>query len=445
MPYSSPRRPSPKFHNDWDLLLDEAFDAQLRRTVTLSPSGRGWFAAMTGAKAAIVSLLLMAAAGVVWQLATAERFTWAAGCGNDGAQYCQMAAGQLATEPYSRRILLPGIVSQLGLSGADGFALVNAFVLFACLAAFVYLCVMELGRGQTPLVGLVTALAALVFLSNRNTIHLYLAGPVLTDFMALFFLFVGCVALIKMSRDGRWVAVAAGAAFAGALTRENLAIILVAAAVFATITRTVRWPTILPILGAGLAGTLIAFSQPTLTVEHKPILDVIVLWIAADFVHPGGFVRFGVMVPLGMGPLAFACPAWARPIWRDEVCRVLAATAIIFTGVSIFAGGDTDRILMPAGLLFAACVLRLYATGVVRLGPLLLLVAAAWIWQLPFVVVAGDPTSVYSFWALRVTPISDVLTFGLAPILIGVPLVAAAFLLQVRPKVESPVGHDAVA
>ena len=51
----------------------------------------------------------------------------------------------------------------------------------------------------------------------------------------------------------------------------------------------------------------------------------------------------------------------------------------------------------------------------------------------------------YSFWALRVTPISDVLTFGLAPILIGVPLVAAAFLLQVRPKVESPVGHYAVA
>ncbi len=415
----------------------------LRRAMTLSPS-RGWFAATTRAKAAIIGVVLLAAAGVVYQLATAERFTWAAGCGDDGAQYCRMAAGQLAIEPYSRRILLPGIVSHLGLSGADGFALVNAFVLFACFVSFVYLCVMDLRRGRTPIVGLVTALAALVFLSNRNTIHLYLAGPVLTDFLGLLFLFVGCVALIKMSRDDRWCLLVAGAAFAGALTRENLALILVAAAVFAAITRTVRWPTILPILGAGLAGTLIAFSQPTLAVEHQSILDVIVGWIKADFAHPGGFFRFGVMALLGMGPLAFVCLAWPRPIWRDEACRVLAATAIIFTGVSIFAGGDTDRILMPAGLLCAACVLRLYATGVVRLEPLLLLVAAGWIWQLPFVVVAGDPTSVYSFWVLRVTPISNVLTFGLAPILIGMPLVVVAFLLQVRPKAESPVGHDAV-
>lgn len=403
---------------------------------------------MTGAKATIGGLLLLAAAGVVWQLATAERFAWAAGCGNDGAEYCRMAAGQLATEPFSRRILLPGIVSQLGLSGADGFALVNAWVLLACFAAFVYLCMMELGpsRGQTPLVGPVTASAALLlFLSNRNTIHLYLAGPVLTDFLGLLFLFVGCIALIRMSHDSRWCLLAAGAAFAGALTRENLAIILVAAALFAAVTRTVRWPIIMPILGAGLAGTLIAFSQPTLTVEHQSIVDVITLWIAADFVNRREILRFGVMVLLGMGPLAFVCLAWPRPIWRDEVCRVLAATAIIFTGVSIFAGGDTDRILMPVGLLFAACVLRLYATAVVRLGPLLLFVAAAWIWQLPFVVVAGDPTSVYSFWALRVVPISDVLTFGLVPILIGVPLVVAAFLLQARPKVESPLGHDAVA
>jgi hypothetical protein len=400
--------------------------------------------AVTGTTAAIVGVLVLAAAGVVQQLATAERFAWAAGCGNDGAWYCRMAAGQLATEPFNRRILLPWIVRHLGLSGAEGFAVVNAFVLTACLAAFAYLSVMDLTPGKGRIVGLGAALAGLVFLSNRNTIHMYLAGPVLTDFLGILFLFLGCVALIKMSRDSRWWLLAAGVAFGGSLTRENLGAIIVAATVFAAVTRTVRWPTILPVFGAGLVGTLIAFSQPTLTTVHESLPHVIAGWISADFLHPLGLVRFGVMTLLGIGPLALLCLARPREIWRDGACRLMAGTAIIFTAVSIFAGGDTDRILLPAGLLLAACALRLLVSGVVRPAPMLLLVAAAWIWQLPFVVVAGDQASVLAFWGMRVTSMSNVLMFGVAPILVSVPLLVAAFLLEARLKAKLPAAEEAI-
>lgn len=394
---------------------------------------------MSRARAAIIGALLLTAAGVVYQFATAQRISIVDGCGFDGSQYCQMAAGQLATEPFSRRILLPGIVRGLGLSGADGFAIVNALFLLAGLAAFVYLSVIGLGLRRAPLAGPAAALAALVFLSNRNTIHLYLSYPALTDFLALLFLLVGCVALIRMSSDVRWSLLAAGAAFAGALTRENLAVILGAAAVAAALTRTVRWMTVVPIAGAGLAGTFIAFSQPALNTEHQSIFDVTVQWITADFRDQESILRFGVMVLLGLGPLVLACLAWRKPIWRDAVCRITALTAVVFIGVSTFAGGDTDRILMPAGLLLAACVFRLYAIGAVRLEPLLLLVGAAWIWQLPLVAVAGDPTSWIAFWALHAAPISAVLGLGVAPILIGSPLLGAAFLPQRRPRAESEV------
>ena len=377
-----------------------------------------------GATAIVAPALLLAVAGLAWQAATATRIVVGSGCGYDGLQYCQMAAGQGAIEPFSRRILLPGIVTQLGLSGPDGFALVNAIVLVACLGAFLYLCGVHASNWRHPASAAVVAIGVLTFLGDRNTIHLYLSYPVLTDFLALLFLLVGCGALIKTQGDARWSLIAAGAAFAGALTRENLAVVIMATAVGLAVMGNLRWRTVLPILAAGTAGTLIAFAQPSLTSAPQPLVDVITGWIAADLGSLDGLLRFVVMVALGLGPFVGACVAWRRPIWRDGPCRIMAVMAIIYAGVSIFDGGDTDRILMPAGILLAACTLRLHSLGVVRLRPLLLFVGAWWIWQLPFVVVGGDSASWIGFWALRVAPVSDVLTFGLAPILVGLLLLA---------------------
>lgn len=53
---------------------------------------------------------------------------------------------------------------------------------------------------------------------------------------------------------------------------------------------------------------------------------------------------------------------------------------------------------------------------------------AAWVWQLPLPAVAGDAASWIAFWALRAAPIDDVLRSRRAPILIGLPLLSAAFL-----------------
>ena len=404
----------------------------------------------TMAKALIVAAGLLGAFGALYQILTSERITYRLGCGFDGSQYCQMAAGQLGIEPFNRRVLLPGIVNQLGLSGADGFALVNAFVIFAVLCAFVYLCTVVVGRGRSaglarprvPALVAIGALAVFAFITHRNTIHLYLSYPALSDYLALFFLFLGCIAIIKATDDDRWAFLAAGAAFAGALSRENLAIILAVVAVIAGLVRLVRWPTVVATIGAGAAGTYIAFAQPFLPSQSLSIVELLNLEISQDFGSAEGFLRFAIMALLGIGPMAILCVLSARTVWRDPACLILAATGLVFAAISVFAGGDTDRILMPAGLLFAACAIRLYALGEVGLAPMALFLGAMWIWQLPLTVVPGDPDSWLSFWGLRVTPIDNVLLYGLAPILIGAPLVIAGLVLALRPK-PVPIGIEA--
>ncbi len=414
----------------------------------------GWGARLPwgGGRSAMVTwpaalVLLVAVGSAAFQLLTAVRIDLRAGCGGDGGQYCLMAAGQLAVEPFSRRILLPDLVRGLGLLGADGFAVVNAVVLAATLVTFVVLCVagVRAQSGRGSLRSLVIALAALVFLGNRNTLHLYLTYPVLTDFLALLELFIGCLALIATRGDTRWIWVVASAAFAGAITRENVPVILTLSALLVCAIDRRPWRTVVPIAVASAVGLWIAFSQPTASVEHESVIGVVSRWIGLNFGDPDMFFRFVVMILLGLGPLGIAAAAWWRRIRRDDASRVFAVTAIVFIAVSLLSGGDTDRILMPAGLLLAACVLRLVEPQAVGLVPTLLIVAAGWVWQLPFVVIAADATAWFSFWALRVAPLADVVKYGLVPVVVGTPLLAAGLLVQRRGSrwsLGSRLAHD---
>jgi hypothetical protein len=105
----------------------------------------------------------------------------------------------------------------------------------------------------------------------------------------------------------------------------------------------------------------------------------------------------------------------------------------IFTALSAFGGGDTDRILTPAGLLLAlAIVVSGSRSGKALLG-FAVVVAAYAVQQEPVHAVGGNPTDWLTFFGLRVSPLSSVIRNGLIPSLIALPLAVVGFML-LRPR-----------
>jgi hypothetical protein len=135
------------------------------------------------------------------------------------------------------------------------------------------------------------------------------------------------------------------------------------------------------------------------------------------------------MVLLAFGPFVFLLATLRDETRNRRLALWIAGVAAIFTGVSAFGGGDTDRILTPAGLLLAlAVVVGGGRSGKALLG-LVVLVAAYGLQQEPFHAVSRDPAAWLGFFGLRVTALSSVVHNGLIPSLIALPLAVAGFLL----------------
>jgi hypothetical protein len=115
--------------------------------------------------------------------------------------------------------------------------------------------------------------------------------------------------------------------------------------------------------------------------------------------------------------------------WNGRSALWIAGVAAIFTAVSIFGGGDTDRILTPAGLLLALAVLVSGGRSGKALLGLAVVVAAYAVQQEPFYAVSGEPTAWLTFFGLRVTTLSSVVDNGLIPSLIALPLAVAGYML----------------
>ena len=145
------------------------------------------------------------------------------------------------------------------------------------------------------------------------------------------------------------------------------------------------------------------------------------------------------MLMLALGPFLFLLGT-VRDETRDRrFVMWIAGVAAIFTAVSVFGGGDTDRILTPAGLLLAlAVVVSASRSGKALLG-IAAVVAAYAVQQDPVHAVSGDPTTWLTFFGLRVTTLSSVIQNGLIPSLIALPLaVLGCGLVRSRRTAASP-------
>ena len=381
-------------------------------------------------KAAVVlsgSLFGLAAAAATSQLLGSERISINGGCGWDGEFYCAMLKGTVVPEPYSRRILLPFLARQVSADTLTGFWVVNVLSLAAVTILAMYIAWKlrpeELRASLDA--GLVPPLAVgAAFLSARNSFHIIATYPALTDALGLLLL-VGAIALVVLPVPprARWVLIPI--CFLAPLSREQLAAVLAGALVLAGLMRLLPWLTALSALAASLLGGALALRQPHLG-GAQPLRGTVKYWLDHDFGSWQGFFRFIVMVMLAFGPFLLVlglARGWNRTaLW-------IVSVAAIFTAISLFAGGDTDRILTPAGLLIVLAASISVTKNERALLGLALLVAAYAVQQAPFARVGGDPVAWLTFFGLRVTTIDSVVHNGLVPLLIGLPIAVAGFIL----------------
>jgi hypothetical protein len=192
--------------------------------------------------------------------------------------------------------------------------------------------------------------------------------------------------------------------------------------------RLLPWAVSLGAAGAAVAGGLYAFSRPH-SGGGQSLSETIRTWVDQDFGSWNGFLRFGLMVLLALGPFVLAAVALHAELESSKPALWIVAVAAIFTGISVFAGGDTDRILTPAGLLLGLAVVVAGSgteAGLLGLG---LLVAAYAVQQEPIRSVSGEPQAWLSFFGLRVTTTSSVIGNGLVPTIVALPLTVGGIIV----------------
>jgi hypothetical protein len=418
-------------------------------TTATAPGSRG--ALLSGdpllkATVGLSSLLFLFSAGTaIGQLALSDRIDRRGGCGFDGYYYCLMLKGTTVPTPFSRRILLPFLARQVSVDDLAGFWVVNVLSLVAATAIAMYAAwrLVPVVRGQATVAYRVVPplLVGAVFLSARNSFHLIATYPALSDPLALLML-VGAVALVVSPVLPSTRLLLIPLCFLAPLGREELAPALGLALILAAVMRLLSWPLALAAAGASAAGATYAFHQPntggaglcltrhgTYVPCPQSIESTLRFWLDWDFGSWNGFLRFGVMVMLAFGPFVLFLGTLRNKAWSRRPVLWIVGVAAIFTAVAVFGGGDTDRILTPAGLLVALAVIASASRSKRALLAVALLVIAYAVQQDPVQAVNGNPSDWLTFFGLRVTSLSSVVRNGLIPSLIALPLAFAGYVV----------------
>ena len=339
-----------------------------------------------------------------WQLVHAQALEVGQGCGWDGSVYCAMTRGELVIEPYNRRVLLPWLTSLF--SAGDplaGFRVLNAIGLVGLVAAVLWL-LRVVAPSQVPRTVMVL-IGSLVVL-NPWTVHIYLTYPVLTDFFSAALAIAWCATTLRRTR--RADILGFGFLVCLGMTREHWSAVAAAAAWVAVLLglRTWRWATASSALS--LAVLVFAFTRPT-SLAAEPLTSVLLLWARESVASPENFTRLVFMVLTGVGLVCLLPLLRLSAVRQDRRLLWLCAVALGNLAASLFAGGDTDRILMPTGLiLLVVSVALVIREPRLALPWVLLAMATVMTWH-PWALVGPDGASWLSFYGLRIEPIDFVM------------------------------------
>ena len=379
-----------------------------------------------------IALAVLDTAATGWQAAHDQPVDVGNGCGWDGASYCAMTQGQLVAEPFSRRVLLPWVVSLFAKdSPVGGFKIVNAIAVVGLVVATLWLLRVLAPTRFTA--AAVLSVGSLVLL-NPWTAHLYFTYPVLTDFASAALAISWCATALRPTRA--FTALGFLSLVLLGLTREQWPLVVVGAAWMAVGfgLRTWRWA--LATTGFAAAVMAFVFTRPT-SAPAGSLTSVIATWVHESFANPEQLARMVFMAITGLGLLAFVPLLRPRSVWRDARLRWICVVAIGDIVVSLFAGGDTDRILMPSGLLLLVVGVVLAVNDpTLVLSWALLAIATVITWH-PFILVGPNPDSWETFYGLRDEPIGQVMNR------IGTDTAATALFVVCAAVLSRPRGSDA--
>lgn len=349
---------------------------------------------------AVVALVLVA---VVFMASTSSTFSYAHGCGYDGADYCAMARGHEAHLPFNRRVLLPAVAGALTVGSLPArFRLID-FVALAFAAWLTGLLTRRLAmatgvdRGAAVVGGVLAG--ALVVLSP-DTAHIAIWNPAGTDIGALAIGMAWLVLATSPSPSLRWWAVPAAAA--AILSREAWVLPIAAGSVATLWLRPPAWIPVVGQLVAAAAAAVFAFTRPGLPLTPNIVRMMHILLERHFGSGSRGLadVTWSLLFAMGILPVLFVRRSRPRLHTSDgprALFDVVAVVALIHLLQAIVGSTTTARAALPVlPLLLAAAValsLRLPYPAV-RLA--LAVLGTVLVWQ-PFHVLHDSAAGYFAF------------------------------------------------
>ena len=302
-------------------------------------------------------LALAAATALGWQSATSRWIDLNGYCGFDGSAYCQMAAGRLVAEPFSRRPVAPLLVRAIPAGSVIHRFMAVDVVSIAVAAGLLFVLTRRVARElcsdpRRSNAGGVVAASLLVL--NPWVWHAAMTYPALTDPLSLA---LGLGWLVALVGNRPWMSLA----LAGptVLCREAWAPPMLLALVVCWFLMSDHRPVWVANAALVIEASALALNLPRLQVPGPSYTTVANTQIQEHFATFQGFARFSWMAAAGLGFVALLgvvlMPvAWRRGAGARALIGVVLALAAGHVVMAVLGGSDMDRLLVPAAALLTA-------------------------------------------------------------------------------------------
>ncbi len=271
-------------------------------------------------------------------------------CGNDGLRYCSMAGASGLIDkidsPYDKRILLPKLVDITSNNETRQIVLVFLVynLIFFTMILFLLNNLLKKFDIQENLLFLL-----LVVSLNPYLLYLIFISPVLTDWLALLFMLL-FVKFVIEKKFGLLIPIS----ILGSLTRENWLIIFVIT-IFAIksneiINFKVKLKYVLIIVSVYFLISNLYISSNNLGLASN-VTNTYLEYLKIAFDSKPNVLRFLYQILVGISPIILIIPFIRRDIQKNELVYFSTLIGSIYFVLSVFAGGDIERILLPIFLL----------------------------------------------------------------------------------------------
>jgi hypothetical protein len=271
-------------------------------------------------------------------------------CGNDGLRYCSMAGASRLIDkidsPYDKRILLPKLVDIFSNNDTNRIIIIFLVynLIFFTLILFLLYNLLKKYDNQENLLFLL-----LVISLNPYLLYLILISPVLTDWLALLFLLL----FIKFIMEKRY-SLLVPISILGSLNRENWLVIFVIT-IFAIksnglLSFKLKLQYVLIIVSVYLLISHFYISSNNFDLAFN-VTNTYVEYFQIAFDSKPNVVRFLYQILVGVSPIILFIPFIRKDIQKNDLVYTSALISSIYFALSVFAGGDLERILLPIFLL----------------------------------------------------------------------------------------------